>query len=179
MEKQELRARMRQRKRALTAAQIELASAQLARQLYALPVWKNAKSVYVYLSYNQEVRTLPIVRQALLEGKQVAAPKVVGDELRFVVLTDPAQTGAGYRGIPEPLGDEPAASDPRALVLLPGLAFDPEGNRVGYGGGFYDRFLHREPNHPTVALCYDFQLLSHIEAEALDVPADTVLWAAT
>lgn len=176
MEKQELRARMRRCKRALTTAQIELASARLAQQLYALPAWKNAKSVYLYLSYNQEVRTLPILRQALLEGKQAAAPKVLGDELRFIVLTDPAQIGTGYRGIPEPVQDAPVAADPQALVLLPGLAFDPDGNRVGYGGGFYDRFLHTEPEHPTVALCYGFQLLPHIRPEPFDVPADTVLW---
>ena len=58
---------------------------------------------------------------------------------------------------------------------MPGLAFDPEGHRVGYGGGFYDRFLRREPRHPTIALCYDFQLFDRLEAEAHDVPVDAVI----
>lgn len=61
---------------------------------------------------------------------------------------------------------------------MPGLAFDPSGRRLGYGGGFYDRFLAREPGHPTLALCYDFQLLPHVETAPHDVPVDQVLWAA-
>ena len=59
---------------------------------------------------------------------------------------------------------------------MPGLAFDREGHRIGYGGGFYDRFLTTEPNHPTVALCYDFQLLESLPTEEFDIPVDTVIW---
>ena len=62
-------------------------------------------------------------------------------------------------------------------MLMPGLVFDPQGHRIGYGGGFYDKFLSREPNHPTMALCYDFQMLPHLDTEAHDIPVDTVLWA--
>ena len=67
--------------------------------------------------------------------------------------------------------------DLTALVLMPGLAFDKQGNRVGYGGGFYDKFLQAEPNHPTVALCYDFQLFDKLETDDYDIPVDLVLWA--
>ena len=72
--------------------------------------------------------------------------------------------------------DGPEADDPAALVLMPGLAFDPQGHRLGYGGGFYDRFLAAEP-HPTIALCYAFQLLPQLETEAHDIPVDAVLSA--
>ena len=58
-----------------------------------------------------------------------------------------------------------------------GLAFDPQGHRIGYGGGFYDRFLAAEPDHPTLALCYDFQMLPALQTEEFDIPVDTVLWA--
>ena len=80
-------------------------------------------------------------------------------------------------GIPEPVADGPVADDPTALVLMPGLAFDPQGNRMGYGGGFYDKFLNQEPDHPTVALCYEFQLCESLPVEEYDVPVDLVLWA--
>ena len=83
----------------------------------------------------------------------------------------------GYAGIPEPIADEPVAHDETALVLMPGLVFDKAGHRIGYGGGFYDRFLSREPDHPTVALCYDFQVMEKIETESFDIPVDVVLWA--
>ena len=97
--------------------------------------------------------------------------------MRFIYLTDLNQVEKGYAGIPEPMEDAPVAEDKTALVLMPGLAFDPQGHRIGYGGGFYDRFLAKEPNHPTVALCYEFQMLEKLETEEFDVPVDLVLWA--
>ena len=120
---------------------------------------------------------MPILEQALRDGKQVAVPKVYGEEMRFICLTDLTRVEKGYAGIPEPVADEPVAQDPKALVLMPGLAFDPQGNRMGYGGGFYDKFLEQEPEHPTVALCYDFQMLPHLETQSHDIPVDRVLWA--
>ena len=83
----------------------------------------------------------------------------------------------GYAGIPEPVADAPVADDPAALVLMPGLAFTEKGDRMGYGGGFYDKFLAAEPDHPTVALCYDFQMVDYIPTDDYDIPVDRVLWA--
>ena len=60
---------------------------------------------------------------------------------------------------------------------MPGMAFDPQGHRIGYGGGFYDKFLAKETNHPTLALCYDFQMVEYLETEEYDIPVDTVIWA--
>ena len=118
-----------------------------------------------------------MLERALREGKRVAVPKVHGEEMRSIWLTDLTRVAKGYSGIPEPIADGPAADDPRALVLMPGLAFDRQGHRIGYGGGFYDKFLARGPEHPTIALCYDFQLLPELETEEFDIPVDTVLWA--
>ena len=120
---------------------------------------------------------MPILAQALADGKQVAVPKVYGDDMKFIVLADLTQVSKGYAGIPEPIADAPVAEDETALVLMPGLAFDPQGHRIGYGGGFYDKFLSREPNHPTLALCYEFQMFDHLEVDRHDIPVDTVLWA--
>ena len=177
MEKSEIRREIREQKRRLTPAQIEKASAALAEQLCSHPLYLAARSVYGYLSYNQEVRTVPMLEQALRDGKKVAVPKCYGDEMKFIYLDDLTKVAKGYAGIPEPIADEPVAHDETALVLMPGLAFDPQGHRIGYGGGFYDKFLSREPNHPTLALCYDFQMLPHLDTEEHDIPVDTVLWA--
>ena len=97
--------------------------------------------------------------------------------MKFLYLDDLSQVEKGYAGIPEPIADGPVADDDTALVLMPGLAFDPEGHRIGYGGGFYDKFLAAEPNHPTLALCYEFQMLPKLDTEEHDIPVDTVLWA--
>lgn len=177
MDKKELRRAIREKKRAMTEDEIEYRSAKLAQLLYASDAYRNAQTIYGYLPYNQEVRTVPMLEQALRDGKRVAVPKVFGDEMKFLYLEDLTQVAKGYAGIPEPIADEPEAQDRTALVLMPGLAFDPQGHRIGYGGGFYDKFLAAEPNHPTLALCYDFQLLPELETEEHDIPVDTVLWA--
>ncbi len=177
MDKTELRRSIRQQKRAMTEAEIVARSAKLGELFAASEAYKNAKTIYGYLPYNQEVRTVPMLERALKDGKRVAVPKCYGEEMRFIYLDDLTKVAKGYAGIPEPIADEPVADDETALVLMPGLAFDPKGHRIGYGGGFYDKFLAAEPNHPTLALCYEFQMLPSLETEEHDIPVDCVLWA--
>lgn len=177
MDKKALRSMIREKKRAMTDEQIVSASYRLGELFSAHPLYKNAKTIYGYLPYNQEVRTIPILEQALKDGKRIAVPKVFGDEMKFIFLDDLSKIEKGYCGIPEPIENDPVADDPTALVLMPGLAFDPQGHRIGYGGGFYDKFLAVEPDHPTLALCYAFQMVDYLETEEFDVPVDCVLWA--
>jgi len=177
MDKVALRREIREKKRAMTLQQIEEASRKLGELFAASAQYRQAKTIYGYLPYNQEVRTVPMLEQALRDGKKVAVPKVYGDEMRFIYMTDLSLVEKGYAGIPEPVADAPVAEDPTALVLMPGLAFDKEGHRIGYGGGFYDKFLASEPGHPTVALCYSFQMMEALETEEYDIPVDCVLWA--
>ena len=177
MDKTALRNSIRARKRAMTEEEIVSRSEALAQQFYASEAYKNAKTIYGYMPYNQEVRTVAMLEQALKDGKRVAIPKCYGDEMKFIFIDDLTKVEKGYANIPEPIADGPVADDETALVLMPGLAFDPQGHRIGYGGGFYDKFLSREPNHPTLALCYEFQMLEHLETEAHDIPVDYVLWA--
>ncbi|MBR6825131.1 MAG: 5-formyltetrahydrofolate cyclo-ligase [Oscillospiraceae bacterium] len=167
---------MRLQKQALTPEQIERASLDLTEQFCNHPLYREAKTVYAYLSYNQEVRTDPLIARAWKDGKTVAVPKIINGEMVFLLLEEGDPIEEGYKGIPEPKKEIPAC-DPTALVLLPGLAFDPQGHRLGYGGGFYDRFLAKE-SHPTIALCFDFQMLEQLDfLEEHDIPADVVLSA--
>lgn len=174
--KQELRRQMRLRKAAMTPEDRERRSLQLCDMVLQSQAYHDAKSVYGYLPFNQEVNTLPLLLQALSDGKTVALPKCRGRDMRFVALTDFSAVTPGAIGAPEPIADEPIAADETALVILPGLAFDPSGHRLGYGGGYYDRFLAEEPHHPTIALCFDFQMLPQLETEPHDISADTVYW---
>lgn len=176
MDKKALRQEIREKKRQMTAEQIEKTSARLGELFFQSAYYQQAKTIYGYLPYNQEVRTVPMLERALADGKKVAVPKVYGDKMVFIYITDLTRVAKGYAGIPEPLEDGPVADDPTALVLMPGLAFDRQGHRIGYGGGFYDKFLAAEPNHPTLALCYAFQMLDTLETEAFDIPVDCVIW---
>ena len=177
MDKKELRRSIREQKRAMTEEQIVTASEKLGQLFAATEAYQKAETIYGYLPYNQEVRTVPMLQKALDDGKKVAVPKVFGEEMKFIYLDDLTAVEKGYAGIPEPVADGPVADDQEALVLMPGLAFDPQGHRIGYGGGFYDKFLASEPGHPTVALCYAFQMLPQLETEEFDIPVDCVLWA--
>lgn len=176
MNKQALRAQIREKKRAMTEEEIVSRSMALTEKFLSTDAYRQAKTIYGYLSYNQEVRTGPLLAQALKDGKAVAVPKVCGEEMRFILMTDLDAVAKGYAGIPEPIADGPIAQDPTALVLMPGLAFDRQGRRLGYGGGFYDKFLAAEPSHPKIALCYDFQLLPALETDSHDIPVDLVIW---
>ena len=177
MNKQELRKAIRAQKRAMTEEQIVEKSNRLGELFLASDAYKNAKTIYGYLPYNQEVRTVAMLEQALRDGKRVAVPKCYGEEMRFIYMDDLSKVEKGYANIPEPIADDPVADDETALVLMPGMAFTKDGKRMGYGGGFYDKFLAAEPNHPTVALCYAFQMVEDLPTEDYDIPVDCVLWA--
>ena len=175
MDKKALRAEIKAKKRAMTEEQIAATSDALAQQLYAHPAYQNAKSIFGYLSYNQEVRTMPMLEQAQKDGKRVAVPKVIGDTMIFIWLDDLSRIELGYCNIPEPIDNGPEAVDETALIMMPGLAFDPTGRRCGYGGGFYDRYLEQHPNHPTIAMCYGFQMFDALETDPHDIPVNYVL----
>ena len=177
MDKKELRRQIREKKRAMTEEEICRRSLDLGKQFRASPQYQAARTIYFYLPYNQEVRTVPMLEQALADGKKVAVPKVYGEEMKFLYIESMEGIEKGYCGIPEPVADGPVARDESALVLMPGLAFDSAGHRIGYGGGFYDKFLAAEPKHPTVALCYEFQMLPQLQTEEFDIPVDQVYWA--
>ena len=177
MNKAELRDLIRQRKRQMTEAEISEKSRILTEAFLNSDAYRQCRSIYGYLPYNQEVRTQAILERALLDGKAVAIAKCYGSEMRFIRVESLSGMQKLPRRAPEPIADSPVAEDPTALVLMPGLAFDPQGHRLGYGGGYYDRFLAAEPNHPTVALCFDFQMVDHLQTQDFDVPADLVLWA--
>lgn len=176
LDKTALRKEIREKKRAMAQEDIRLRSQRLTEKFLQSDSYNNAKTIYGYLPYNQEVLTWDLLRRAMEDGKRVAVPKVYEKEMKFIYITDFSQVSTGYCGIPEPVEDGPVAEDREALVLMPGLAFDREGHRIGYGGGFYDRFLSDEPNHPTIALCYDFQVQEDLPVEEFDIPVDMVIW---
>lgn len=176
MTKQALRARMRQQKKAMTPGEIAKKSLALCRMVLEHPAYRDAATVYGYLPFNQEVDLTPLLLQALADGKQVALPKCCGREMHFILISDLSRIRRSAIGAPEPIADAPVARDETALVIVPGVAFDRRGYRIGYGGGYYDRFLMQEPNHSTIALCYDFQVLPRLETEPHDIPVQTLFY---
>lgn len=104
----------------------------------------------------------------------MAVPKVEGKDMLFYRLTDFGQLKPGYFGIPEPEEGE-IVSWEDALMIMPGVAFDRSGHRVGYGGGFYDRFLEKHPGIKRVAVAFDFQMFPAVPSEPTDISPEIIV----
>lgn len=211
-EKKRSRARSLARRDGLTAKQRRDYSGRIIKTLTCQPYYTDADAILTYVSFRSEVDTFPLLEQALADGKAVFVPKVLGKEMEFYRIFSPADLSAGYQGILEPVGEilfqqwkndqlsqqsgcrqKKSLKDSEtegcehtslsALICMPGAAFDRERHRIGYGGGFYDRYVSRliqdmenadAATHPqarftTAALAYDCQIFEEIPWEAHDV----------
>ena len=148
--------------------QIEEWSRQVTENIIGLPECQSAQRILAYADYNHEVMTGFIIEEAWKQGKEVAVPKVVGQDMVFYKLTDFSQLEKGYFGIPEPARGEIVQWED-ALMIMPGVAFDRANHRVGYGGGFYDRFLEKHPDITRLAVAFDFQILDLVPTEPTDI----------
>ena len=155
-------------------------SERITRALTTHPVFAACTTCCLYCSFRSEVATGPLLRACLRAGKTVGAPLTLPavSRLRMVRITDPDHDlEPGYLGIAEPRRElvEQAALDHATidLVILPGAAFDREGQRLGYGGGFYDRFLAREaPRALRVGLGFAVQVVERLPVLPHDMPMD-------
>ena len=167
-EKKAIRKQIFAERKACSDKEIQEWSKEITKNITALPEYQTADRILVYADYNHEVMTRYIIEEAWKAGKEVAVPKVVGKDMVFYRLTDFSQLEPGYFGIPEPVRGEIVKWED-ALMVMPGVAFDPENNRVGYGGGFYDRFLEKHPDITRLAVAFDFQILDLVPTEPTDI----------
>lgn len=155
----------------------------IRRKVFRLRVFRRAKTVCCYVALPYEVQTWRMIEQMLRLGKRVVVPIVRSrsKRLRLSELRDPATElalGAFKVLAPRPSAVRPVPVRALDLVLVPGLAFDRSGHRLGHGHGYFDRFLARLPNRtPTVGLAFRFQLLDRLPIAAHDHPVQTILTA--
>jgi len=175
MNKQELRRQIRAAKKAVPFCEKEQRSVAIMNQVEQLPVFAAAHTVLLYWSMDDEVQTHDFVNRWYKE-KILLLPCVDGDDLRLRQYTGPEclKTGEQF-GIGEPTGPEFTATDEVEMIVVPGVAFDHKGNRIGRGRGFYDRLLKSTPNAYKVGVAFDFQMFDEIPTEAFDVPMDLVI----
>ncbi len=146
----------------------EMRSFAILDRLYRLPVYQAAEKILVYVNYRSEVITRYLIERAWVEGREVYVPLCHDREMVFCRLERFDQLHPGMMGIPEPTG-LPAAEIEEGLVIMPGVAFDRDNHRIGYGGGYYDRYLAAHPGHRTAALAYEMQILPVIPWEENDI----------
>ena len=159
-------------------------SKAIADRLFSLLDYKDADNILIYASMRSEVITDGIISEAFKDSKNVFCPKCIDKDngvMVFYKINSIEDLKEGYYGIREPeytsAAEEYGASKDieRSLVIVPGVAFDRCGNRIGYKGGYYDRFLSKYPNIKTIALAYDLQIVDHIPADAHDIPVLKVI----
>lgn len=159
---------------ALNKEEVKERSEACVSKVLQFPELIEAKTVCVYMPTGNEIDTTEIIRYCKENGKRLAAPRVNGDTMEFYYFTDETDMEQGAYDIWEPTGTE-AVEDEESLVIMPGVAFDLSCNRIGYGKGYYDRYLSAHPRMKKVALAYDFQIVGRIKREVHDVRPDVVV----
>jgi 5-formyltetrahydrofolate cyclo-ligase len=176
--KRSIRREALERRKAIPLRVRQLKDSLIKERLLALPAFRGAERVALYASFRTEVDTLGIIMEALAAGKEVLLPRVdlVEGRLALHRIEGLEDMAPGFRGIPEPAAGEQVPVQEANLLVVPGVAFDPEGRRVGYGGGFYDRLLPRVKGlRPIVALAYEEQVFPSLPREEHDISVDVVI----
>ncbi|MHC1683651.1 MAG: 5-formyltetrahydrofolate cyclo-ligase [Clostridiaceae bacterium] len=141
------------------------------KKLIESDFYMNSKVVFIYVSFGKEVDTLRIINKLLEDGKVVCVPKVINKKegMRAIRINSLNQLIVGYFGVLEPTVEDEMIPENIDLCVLPGLAFDNQGGRLGYGGGFYDRFLCKvSEDTKLIAVAYTFQILDNVPMESYD-----------
>ena len=176
MDKKDLRNFIRMQKGQFSVAELRELSAPIIRRLLVHPSVKNAHTLLMYYSLDDEVFTHDVIDSLLDEGKEVLLPAVIDDahmELRH--YRGPQDLQGGFFNIMEPVGEVFSNYERVDVAVVPGMAFDSRNNRLGRGRGYYDRLLPLLTNAYKIGICFDFQRLPGIPSEATDQPMDEVI----
>lgn len=195
MAKEQIRWDMKQQRNSLKKQERDALDQAISYRLLQTQEYINCSELFVFVSFGTEVSTHEIIHQAFMDGKKVYVPRVEGNHMEFYLVLSLEGLIASKFGVPEPLpseenryhtlgddySDTTNITNPLRLMLIPGLAFDITGNRIGYGAGFYDKYLTGYlPEHfYKIALAYDFQVVEQFTSEEHDIKVDAIITQTT
>ena len=182
-DKKEIRRELIRRRAALDRDDRDLFDKAILDALTSLDEYKKADLILTYVSYNDEVDTLNLIDRCLSEGKPVACPRCRVEDDRYLLdfyrITSRDDLVKGYKGIPEPIGNELSKLGDEdmvnALIIVPMVGYDRESNRIGYGKGFYDRFLAAHKGLTSIGLAYRCQEYEKLPADEFDIRPDIII----
>lgn len=178
MSKREVREEILRVRKALTPEEVRVLSGRVHGNLSSVPEFESAKVVASYVAKKYEVQTADILREALAAGKKVIVPRsdLSSVRLRFHEIRDLDELHPGAFGIPEPpTGSPPVPLARSDVILVPVVAWDLRGQRVGYGKGYFDRELKSRGNAFCLGLAFEFQCRDSLPATPTDVPMDMIV----
>lgn len=182
MDKQILRTKIKNLRKSMDTREIAEKNEKIRENLSKIEAVKNAKNILIYVSYGREVDTKELINDFFDAGKNVFVPKVIDLEnglMIFFKIDSLEDLKKGTMGILEPKKEcvklTESLIDDEYIIIMPGLAFDKKGHRLGYGGGFYDRFNARIQRIFKVALCFNYQVLEDVSIDEYDINVDMIV----
>lgn len=172
--KQQIRAKLKQKRELLTKEQVTEASQRICEKLLCSIQKEQPEVVYFYYPLGKEVNLLPLAEKLLEEGRKIAFPRTSGETMDFYPVRSLTDFVEGNFHIMEPVGKIPLTEE-EPLVLVPGLGFDRKGRRLGYGKGYYDRYFARFPSCRKIGASYWSQIVEELPCGEHDVAMDEVV----
>lgn len=177
--KKQLREEMKKRRSSLTFERILVYSSHIFETVVNMDEYQKADVILAYVSFSSEVDTHFLIKHALSHGKRVAVPKVLDNsEMKFYYINSMDELKPGAFNILEPpaINEMVYNDSEQYIILLPGVAFDDDKNRLGYGGGYYDRFLEKHPEIYKIMLAYEMEKLEErLPCDEFDVKPDIII----
>lgn len=189
--KEEIRERMKGLRGQMSSQEKDDKNEAIRNLLLNSELYQKCSFLFTYVSFSNEADTIAIINQAFKDQKKVYIPKVDGKDMEFYEIAGLDHLVKSYYGAMEPPTEEEKRYKPlqeidecplltiegNKLMLVPGLAFDSKGNRIGFGAGYYDRYLakYRKEGFFKTALAYEFQVVDQIEADEYDIPMDAIV----
>lgn len=170
--KKELRSEMIKFRKNLTKNEVVTKSSLICNKIIKSRCYKESSVIYCYAAINNEVTLIPLIEHALNHDKTIALPKVEGENIKFYVIKSLHDLSPGYYNILEP--DSGVLAPSGDFIIVPGVAFSKKGERLGYGGGFYDRFLAANQMY-SIGVCYDFQCIDNIPTAEHDIILNKII----
>ena len=178
MEKKIIRDNILKKRKLLPEDIRAIYSTSITDKLLNSKYYKEANTIMCFISFSDEVDTHPFIKKAIKDGKNIVVPITFPEnkELKPSLIKDFKELELGYYNILTPKKEYERFIDPKEidLIIVPGVAFKENGYRIGYGGGYYDRFLLKIPNTPTIAIGFSLQIVKDIPIDSFDIPVDYI-----
>lgn len=175
LDKKEIRKKVLKMRSNLTENEIAYKSNIICRKILTSKEYDKAKDICLYMPMRNEVDVTLLIKDIIKDNKKVWLPKIDGEIMDFHYYDENTELIDGPFNTKEPSSEMKLAPNDNTLIIMPGAAFTLDGDRIGYGGGFYDKYLEKHPCCKTVAVCYDFQIVDEIPSEEHDIKPGKVI----
>ena len=171
MEKKEIRKKYKMLRNKMSEMEVKEKSDRICQNIISSNLFQQAEKMLVYAPLGNEVDICPVMEEGWRQQKRIAFPKVFGETMRYFEISSFSQLEEGTFHVMEPVETNPIDWE-EALVLVPGVAFDRQGSRMGYGKGYYDRFFEGKTDCVKVGVAYELQVADQLPTEENDLPME-------